>query len=354
MQRSGSETYLACVNESPWAVAGQIELEAATETAWQELGAINNSASAGQEFSGKLAAGRSPWPLTIDPYGLHVWKFSGPGLRVGEWRVFKDKVMRDYLERRIQEIETRTGNLNIARDYPQLQNPGFELDEGTARIYGWQPRKGARGAVELETSTIRSGARSLRLKSEDSVGVAVQSHLFPQPATGMLVVGLQVRAEQVAENARLAIAVESEDNGQSYRSVQTFEGAALQNQWMPLEFVVSDLPVGDASQIRVQFHVTGEANVVLDEVALCDLRFDDGRRSELVKRVFAAKTALEEDQVVDCLRLLNEYWSRYLVEYVPPLEREPALAKQPTEQEPSEGKSKVGSRLRGLVPRIWR
>jgi len=346
VRRSGSETYLVCVNESPWAVAGQMELETAREIAWQKMGA-------GLE-SGKLAVGRSPWPLTVPAYGLQVWKFNDPGLRVGEWRVNTDRLVHDYLEWRIQEIETRTGNLNIARDYPQLQNPGFELDEGTARIFGWQPRKAALGAVELETSTIRSGARALRLKSEDPVGVAVQSHLFPLPATGMLVVGVQVRGEQVAEDARLAIAVETEENGQSYRRVQTFQSTALPNQWTPLEFAVSDLPVGDASQIRVQFHVTGAANVVLDDVTLCDLRFDDQRRSELVKRVFAAKTALEEDQVVDCLRLLNEYWSRYLVEYVPPLVREPALAKQPSDEAASEGKSKAKSRLRGLVPRIWR
>ncbi len=354
VRRSASETYLVCVNESPWSVRGQMELETTVGTAWQKLGASSNVAGASQEFSGTLVAGQSSWPLTVAPYGLQVWKFDDPGLRVGSWRVSTDNVMRDYLERRIQEIETRTGNLNIERDYPKLQNPGFELEEEAARIFGWQPRKGAQGSVELETSTIRSGARSVRLKSEDSVGVALQSHLFPTPATGMLVVGVQVLAEQVAENARFTIAVEAEENGQNYRRVRTFASTSLQNQWTPLEFVVNDLPVGGASQVRVQFHVTGAANVVLDDVALCDLRFDDQRRSELVKRVFAAKTALEEDQVVDCLRLLNEYWSRYLVEYVPPLVREPALAKQPSVETPTEGRSKVGGRLRGLVPRIWR
>jgi hypothetical protein len=259
------------------------------------------------------------------------------------------------LQRRIQDIENRTGNLNIVRDYPQLQNPGFELDDTASRIFGWQPRKGEKGSVELETTAMRSGARSVRLKSEDAVGVAVQSHLFPLPETGMLVVNAQVRAEEISEDARLAIAIETEDNGQTYRRVQTFDAPALENQWKPLEMLVSDLPVGDANQIRVQFHIVGQANVLIDDVALCDLRFDDSRRSELVKRVFAAKTALEDDQVVDCLRLLNEYWSRYLVEYVPPLERVPsAIAKQPETQETDESKTKPGGRLRGWVPKIWR
>jgi hypothetical protein len=75
-----------------------------------------------------------------------------------------------------------------------------------------------------------------------------------------------------------------------------------------------------------------------------------------VKRVFAAKTALADDQVVDCLRLLDEYGPRYLVEYVPPIVREPTVAKQPiaAEETTTDGKSKMGGRLRGFIPRIFR
>ncbi len=355
LRRAENETFLLCVNESPWPVLGTLELDAPAETAWQELGRRDEASTETAKFSGKLTTGRSNWPLALAPYGLHVWRFDNASVRAGEAKVSSDAVAREYLQRRIQDIENRTGNLNIARDYPQLQNPGFELDDTASRIFGWQPRKGEKGSVELETTAMRSGARSVRLKSEDAVGVAVQSHLFPLPETGMLVVNAQVRAEEISGDARLAIAIETEDNGQTYRRVQTFDAPALENQWKPLEMLVSDLPVGDANQIRVQFHIVGQANVLIDDVALCDLRFDDSRRSELVKRVFAAKTALEDDQVVDCLRLLNEYWSRYLVEYVPPLERVPsAIAKQPEAQETDESKTKPGGRLRGWVPKIWR
>ncbi len=355
VRRSEKETFLLCVNESPWLVSGTLGLDAPAETAWQELGRQEESTAVPAKFSGKLVAGRSDWPLSVAPYGLHVWKFDNASVRTGEAKVLSDALARDYLQRRIQDIENRTGNLNIARDYPQLQNPGFELDDAASRIFGWQPRKGEKGSVELDTTAMRNGIRSVRLKSEDAVGVAVQSHLFPLPETGMLIVNAQVRAEEVAGDARLVIAIETEDNGRTYRRVQTFDAPALENQWKSLEMLVSDLPVGDTNQIRVQFHVIGQANLLIDDVALCDLRFDDSRRSELVKRVFAAKTALEDDQVVDCLRLLNEYWSRYLVEYVPPLERTPtAIAKQPETQDTDESKTKVGGRLRGLVPRIWR
>ena len=357
VSRTANETYLICSNESPWSVTAKLDLESPVVTPWQKLGSEESGTVQASGSSGQLIAGASTWALEVAPYGLQAWRINSSQLRVQQLQMLPSSGVRDYLQARIQEIEARTGNLNIVRDYPQLQNPGFELEESSARIFGWQPRKGERGSVEVETTLARSGARSLRLLSEDNVGVAVQSHLFSLPASGMLIVGAKVRAEAAAEDARITIAVETDESGQIYRRTQTFGGdTALSNQWTHVELAASDLPVGDASQIRVQFHVTGKADVMLDDIQLCDLRFDDQRRSELVKRVFAAKTALAEDQVVDCLRLLDEYGPRYLVEYVPPIVREPAVAKQPivAEEATTEGKSKVGSRLRGFVPRIWR
>jgi hypothetical protein len=77
----------------------------------------------------------------------------------------------------------------------------------------------------------------------------------------------------------------------------------------------------------------------------------------LVKRVFAAKTALDEEQYTDCLRLLNEYWPQYLVEYVPPIVGAPAvLAKQPVSpaSKATDDTTKSGGRFRHIIPRIWR
>jgi hypothetical protein len=115
----------------------------------------------------------------------------------------------------------------------------------------------------------------------------------------------------------------------------------------------------------VRFQLFGQAEVLVDDVELHDLRFDSARRGALVKRIYAAKTALEEGQLVDCQRLVDGYWSRYLVENVPPAAAAtPSIAKQPPAPEatppPAEGKQPVkeppafGERLRNWVPRIWR
>ncbi len=355
--RSAGETYVICFNESPWTVAARFEVESSSAVTWHKLGSAEYAADQENPATGQLAGGKTQWSLQLAPHGLQVWKFDTPQLRVGEPQVAEQAFVREYLQRRIEEINTRTGNLDIVRDYPQLQNPGFEMEDGGARIFGWQPRKGINGAVEVETAVVHGGERALRLRSDDNVGVAVQSHLFALPATGMLVVAAQVRAEAMTDNSRLTIAVETEEGGQIYRRVRTLTQETIRgDQWTPVEIDVHDLPVGDAEQIRVQFHVTGNTNLVLDDIKLCDLRFDDQRRSEFVKRAFAAKAALQENEVIDCLRLVDGYWSRYLVEYVPPLVREPALAKQPASAEKDSGdaKTKAGGRWRNLVPRFWR
>jgi hypothetical protein len=348
--RTATEAFLICTNESPWSVSGKLELEIPGGVTWELLG--------NRSQAGRLGPGRAAWAIQVSGRGMQAWKFSSPQVRPGELQVAPNNEVRGYLAARIQEIESRTGNLNIERDYAQLQNPGFELAGGEARIFGWQPRKGVDGTIEIDSSLVHGGQSALRLKSADQVGVAAQSHLFPLPATGMLVLTAQVRAGELNSEAALTIAVEADEEGQPYRRARTIAlGEEFTSQWKPCEMVVSDLPVGDAEQLRIQFHVTGKADVAIDDVALCDLRFDDQRRSELVKRVFAAKTALDEGQYTDCLRLLNEYWPQYLVEYVPPVVAQPAvLAKQPDNGQKSapEEDTKSGGRFRNIIPRIWR
>ncbi|TWU27291.1 hypothetical protein Pla144_20630 [Bythopirellula polymerisocia] len=359
IQRTSDATYLICINESPWKVELEASLKLKTASKWQLLGTEALSAERSDSTgAGILPQGASAWKMSLDSYGLQAWKIESPDLEVDQLRMMDDGIMREYLEQRIAAIQDRTGNLNIVRDYRQLQNPGFEVDEGTTRIFGWQVRKGPQGKVAVESDQPHTGEFALRLQSEDRIGVAVQSHLFPIPETGQLVLGAYFRPRQFASDSQFVMSVESEDDGRTYRRFKKISATDLSvNQWTRFELSLSDLPVELGNQIRVQFHASGNADLLVDDIDLCDLRFDDQRRSELVKRVYAAKTALGDHQVVDCLRLVNEYWSRYLVEYVPPVEREPVvLAKQnpATEEAPEESRQKVGSRLRKLVPKIWR
>jgi hypothetical protein len=284
---------------------------------------------------------------------------------VEEPQIAVDDVARAQLQQRIDEIESRTGNLNIQRPYLQLQNPGFELVGTGDRILGWQAG-GSPGAVSLATGEAHEGNQALRLKSESGAGAVVESHLFPMPLTGQLVVGAFVHGRNVASDAQLHIAIEDGEDGRTYLQYATLSAQQLSTaEWTWYEFPVDDVPFDANGQMRVRFHLTGSAEVLVDDVALYDLRFDSARRGALVKRIYAAKTALEEKQVIDCQRLVDGYWSRYLVENVPPVETaDVSIAKQPPPPEPTPEPEKVtdepkespgfGNRIRNWVPRIWR
>jgi hypothetical protein len=89
-------------------------------------------------------------------------------------------------------------------------------------------------------------------------------------------------------------------------------------------------------------------------VRLYDLRFSKEQRYQISKRLYAAKTALEEGQLMDCQRLIDGYWPRLFVEQAPIA----SIASKPTDVTPTatdaEGEKGLSDRLRGIVPRILR
>ncbi|MGI9427539.1 MAG: hypothetical protein ACR2NM_02695, partial [Bythopirellula sp.] len=308
-----------------------------------------------QSLAGKLEATEQPWQVELQPYDVKAWRFSDEKLRVGDVQVSMSDLPQQELEGRIQAIEARAGNLNIERAYAQLLNPGFELQDNGLSIIGWQPMI---GTVEVVRHNPRSGESALRLKSENPAGTAVRSQLFPTTETGQLLVSFYVRFEHQGENTNLQIAVEDQHEGRRYRQFALLVGEQVADSgWSRYEFALNDVPFGSEEQLRLHFQLTGDAEVLIDDVELFDLRFDDMRRRALVKKIFTAKKALDQGQIVDCLRVVDDYWSRYLVEFVPPTEKVTYQAtKQPRKVEPAEEEDEpgIGSRLRDWVPSILR
>ena len=357
--RTPGATVVTLINEVPWSVQADVALSSSQPCEWQRLGGDPQSPTT-LASAGTLQVNDSSWRVELQPHDVQAWRFEDAQLRVGEIKTSLSDLASQELERRIHEIESRAGNLSIQRSYEQLQNPGFELQDNGLRIVGWQPRQGAVGAIGLFDDQPRSGSLALRLKSEDPTGVAVQSHRFPAPDTGQLLVSVYLRFETLDEDAELRIAVQDQDDGRRYRQFAALGAEQLDgNGWSRYEFPLGDVPFGDDEQLRLHFHLTGNAEVFIDDVQLYDLYFDEARRRALVKRIYAAKIALEQGQVVDCLRVLDDYWSQYLVTYVPPVEPVAALASKESpvtlpEPEPAEEEKGIGSRLRGWVPSIWR
>jgi hypothetical protein len=184
-------------------------------------------------------------------------------------------------------------------------------------MLGWQPRIGSVGAVDIDATIADSGARSLHLRSQDELGVAAQSLLFPIPATGQLVVRARVRVADLAPSSRVYAWVEYDEGGVQQRQFAALGAGRLGDEWTLCEFEVDDLPIADAGQMRIQFHLAGTGEAWVDSVELVDLRFSAPQRRELMKRMYAARTDLNEGRLVDCLRRVDGYWPQYLVQNLP-------------------------------------
>jgi hypothetical protein len=259
------------------------------------------------------------------------------------------------LARRVAEVEQRMRSLDVEREYQVLENPGFESAAAAGGEWGWQPRVGEVGAVEVDGSVARSGSRSLRLRSENALGVAAQSHAVAVPATGQLTIRAHLRARELAPDAQLYAWIEYDVGGaprQRYAALGNAE--TLGENWLEREFAVKDLPPG-ASPMRIQFHLAGRGEAWIDDVRLFDLRFPEAERVEYFKRLYAANAALEQGQLIDCQRLVEGDWARYLMEHVPATSLAARTPPAETAAAPEASETKgFGRRIRGIVPKVWR
>lgn len=358
--RHGESTTVLALNLSPWPLEATLPLTISQECQWLALEkSESGDPNADGMTSGTLSSGSHPWELAFDAHAMKAWRFSSSEVAVGEPQLAESSLAERQLQQLLDDISSRTGNLNIQRPYLELQNPGFELLQNDESIFGWQQRSGPPTAFTLAKGEARSGEVALRILSDVDGAVAIESHPMAMPATGELTVGVSVLVKELDDNTKLYIVLQDERDGSTYQQYAVLGAEQLQGEgWAPFEFPVSDVPLDNEGRVRVQFHLVGKGNVLIDDVELFDLRFDNARRGALVKRVFAARTALQEGRVVDCQRLLDSYWARHLLEYVPQMIEQPtSVAKQPVEpkEEPAtEEESGFSDRLKGWVPGIWR
>ncbi|QDT73930.1 hypothetical protein [Lacipirellula limnantheis] len=358
--REAESTTICLINESPWAVTMDIPLAADGAIVWRKLGIEQGvdaaQASADPSLSGTLPEGPKKWAATLPPFGIQGRKFSSRNVKVGVWTPQLGPEAKAALARQVAAYEQRMANLEVERPYSELQNPDFELVGDAGQMLGWQPRIGAAGVVELAAETAPVTGRSLHLKSEDALGVAVQSHLFPIPSTGQVTVRARIRGDGLQPGSQLYAWFEYQSGGvtrQHYVAIGAERpvGAA----WSDYEFAVDDLPLASSGQMRIQFHLVGQGEAWIDDVRMFDLRFSKEQRYQISKRLYAAKTALEEGQLMDCQRLIDGYWPRLFVEQAPvaSIASKPADATTAPKATQADEQG-ISDRLRGMVPRILR
>jgi len=172
-----------------------------------------------------------------------------------------------------------------------------------------------------------------------------------------------LRTADAARQPALRLAVEGKAAGQPfYRSAQFGQGGDPQHplrpipaEWSLFVIEVNDLPRESLGPLQVRFELLGAGVVWIDTVQLCELAFSRREHKELLRLLTPADVELRNGRVADCLRLLEGYWPRFLVEHVrlpePPVARRPQPA-PPATRPPQEAERSSGllDRLKNFVP----
>ena len=354
--REPTATTVCFANVSPWPCTIEFTLQSEQLTTFKRLGlgnAVQAVASSPkvQLAAGELVAGETRWTIELSAFDLAAWKFDSKAMRFESPQVQLSQEANRQLSSRISDLEDRLGRLDMRRTYQGLKSPGFEQLPQNPIEQAWQVRLGRRGSVDFAAEP-RSGKRALRLVSEDAIGVAAESNPFELPNTGRVAVSGWYRLQAQQPNSRLYLSVEYNVPGGVRRLHEALPPTA--GEWTECELVLDELAAAANTQLRVQLHLTGQGEAAVDDLELFDLQFDTQTRIDLAKRVFAAKTALDKKQYVDCLRLVDGYLPRYLLANVPS-ESSPQTAEAPpgNEQKP-EGTPRLTERFRQWTPRLWR
>lgn len=357
----GNRTTLVAMNLSPWRANAQVVLELPQAASLELLGPTADAVPPPASLS--LPAGRQTWTLALAPYELRAVRAPVAGIKVAEIQSTPNDVANSELAAVLTELNNR--DLTAPRIYPVLSNPSFE--PLSAGVSGWHLAAGDPNTLlELDPISPQDGKTSLHMRC-NAPGAKISSDRLPAPPTGQLAMTVYARGRNLGPNAELRLVVEIEDR--AYRSA-TVRAADLQRQdgsWgRAFAVLVPDLPLDSHGGMRIAFELSGTGDLWLDNVKLYDLLFplnlDSNAQVEVFRlstQIHAAKTALDNQQIVDCQRILEDYWSRFILAYRPPVQPKQLIAAGPTSatpasppqpnqgQEPAPG---FGDRIKRIVP----
>jgi len=328
------------LNASPWEATADITLDVARTSAMKPL---PTTSEAPARESRTFSAGQRTWPVTLEPYAIRAVRIESLDVHVLDITARSAPAAQTELDSRLRDFEKR--DLTAPRSYPALTNPSFEPLNQESRIVGWTSTS-ALATAELDAKNPRDGATSVHFRSKTGAA-ALQSDPFPMPPTGQLAITVYTRAPKMDHDSELRIIIEAANAGQQYRRAQVIHPIqspdnsyqSASDAWTPKAILVNDLPLESGGDIRVRFELTGAGEVWLDAVNAYALlfplewyRFGEAERLQFIQLKHAAKTSLEEGRIVDCTRVMEKYWPRFVAEYIPTVQvaARPAVNPRPT------------------------
>ncbi len=331
-----NRTWVYAVNDAPFASELRVRVTAPAGCQMEDLSGTRRTTSLARDAEGTY------WTVALGAYEMAAVRFSAPEVKLYDPKVTWPGAVYASLQKQIAELGDRAVALRSPPLLAALANGDFEQAGGAQEaIPGWLTSEGTGVVVGSSTSDKHSGSRSVRMSSNGTV-VSLVSQPFESPRTGRLSLSVWLRTTDAAVQPQLSVAVEGRYRGMGFyrsapagRSGQAGKAVPpIPAQWKQFVVPINDLPLEGLSPLQVRFDLIGPGEVWIDDVRLSSLVFSDSERLELARLIAPADAKLQRGHVSDCMRLLESYWPRFLVNNVPlsemPISRKSEPAAQPT------------------------
>ena len=333
------KTYGYAVNTTPFPASFQVRTTASPGCTIDDLGGSSHPGrlkSEGEGFS---------WVVELEPYDLAVVAFSEPDVKLLQPQASLSGQVAESIAQRIRQLGARAVALRNPPLLKVLDNPGFQAQPSEADpVPHWVVSK--EQGVSITTDTTQGhesdlaaakgfkAAQSARIFSNGPVACLV-SQPFAAPSTGRLTISIWLRVADASRQPNLRLAVEGKLVGRDYYRYAVIgqppgpgqDAKPITATWGQYIVPFDDLPLDGLSQVRVRLDLMGPGEVWADDVQLYDLVFNESELRALYKLLTLANLSLQNGQIGDCVRLLNGYWPRFLIQNVPLPKTVPAVAK---------------------------
>lgn len=345
----GDRTYAYVVNDAPFATSVRVRVSMPSTARMEPLVAGRSVGPLRRDTLGTY------WDVELEPFDVVGAWFSAPNVRLGSVQVAVAPDIRAALEKRLSDLGDRVAALASPPLLDVLSNPGFDAPAGQGgAIPGWTPFGGPGIVAALDTTWRHNGTHALRLASRGPAG-GVASLPFAAPATGRLSLSVWLRVADPSRQPPLRLTVAGKVGGRDFfrsawvgQSPELPAVPAIPAEWTQFYVHVFDLPLDNTGYIHLRFELTGPGEVWIDDIQLCELFFTEKERKALVRLLTPADLMLQNGQVGECLRLLEGYWSRFLVAHVP-LPQTPVVQKP---EAPSGAGGEPAARSARLLDRL--
>ena len=320
--KDGTKTYLYVLNNSPWAVTAQIDIN-------MQPDGVPFSLSEKSKSSYRWHLNGATWQVVMEPFDLVAIRIDRVEARVVSATVQFNKDVIPKLQENILAVNQQLSRLEQPTAL-LIRNGDFE-DRVPSAVNGWIFDKSVGNLVTVGTEVAQQGQQYLELqRTTGSKKILwVRSEPFTVPTTGRIAFSVWMRTKDASQAPTVRLAIEGRYFGQPYYRPRTIgmlqtgrasnqKPAVLHATWTKYVIVVDDLPVRGLTDIRVGFDLMSAGQVEIDNLQVYDLWFQPREYRELMKEVSLAYSHQKQGRVADSYRFLNAFWPRYISRYRPP------------------------------------